>query len=111
MKLSKPLNPKEALYCGGRGLESHRRGVSPLGEDGTGMHILAGFGIRTSTMNAHCHSVPSTEAYKTQIWLPDQPMNQIPCLSNKKKTRQGKVEANERRDQGTHSQRTLINTT
>lgn len=75
-------------------VDGHRWGVSLLGEDGTGMHILAstmaGFGIRT--YNALCHSVPSTERYKTQIWLPDQLMNQIPCLSNKK-TKQGKAKS------------------
>lgn len=74
----------------------------------------AGFGIHTML---HCHPVPSTEVvyiqmqiaslfpsmevYETQIWLPDGEPDSVP-EQQKTETKQGKVEANQHRDQGTY---------
>lgn len=88
-------------------------GVSPSGEDGTGMHILASTMLDSANIqcslplcSVYGSSIqmriatlfPSTEVYETQIWLPDDEPDSVP---EQQKTKQGKVEANQRRDQGT----------
>ncbi|KAL7800442.1 hypothetical protein V8C43DRAFT_273919 [Trichoderma afarasin] len=129
MKLSKPLSPKEAFYCGGK----PTAGASPLREKmGRGCISWPVQCWIRYTYNAHCHSVPSTEVvYKCELPLSSRlrkymkrrsgylMVNQIPCLSNKKqkqnKAKSKQISAGIKDTYYIHTyirnSRTLINTT